>query len=232
MRSAEHTGGLSAGPALVPMATVLLAVMLAGCAGMRGDGTADAAKAATPAPAAADAPQKAPLIPDLDNAVIDAFEGGLKALHVGRMADAEKAFVALTRSHPELGGPHANLGIVYRQGGHLEAAVAEFELAVKCNPQQPVFWNQLGITYRQQGQFAKARDAYEHASAIDPAYPAPILNLGILFDLYLWDSKRALELYDRYLALTPGGDAKVAKWVADLKNRSREGKGDGHKEKE
>jgi len=148
------------------------------------------------------------------------------------MPEAEKAFLALTRSHPDLGGPHANLGIVYRQTGRLDLAVSELESAVKCNPQQPVFWNQLGIAYRQQGQFAKARDAYEHALSIDPGYPAPILNLGILFDLYLWDSKRALELYDRYLALTPGGDAKVSKWVADLKNRAREGKADNRKEKE
>ena len=29
----------------------------------------------------------------------------------------------------------------------------------------------------------------------------------------------ALALYERYLALTPAGDAKVGKWVADLKNR-------------
>jgi hypothetical protein len=54
----------------------------------------------------------------------------------------------------------------------------------------------------------------------------------MLFDLYLWDGKRALELYDRYLTLTPGGDAKVSKWVADLKNRDREGKPGNRKEKE
>ena len=44
-------------------------------------------------------------------------------------------------------------------------------------------------------------------------------NLGILFDLYLRDGKRALELYDRYLTLPNGKDAVVNKWVADLKNR-------------
>jgi Flp pilus assembly protein TadD len=218
---------------LAPLLAVLLAVALAGCAGVRGDGAnGGAAPPAAPAGGAAGAPAQKPLIPDLDNAVIDAFEGGLKALHEGRLPEAEQAFVALTRSHPELGGPHANLGIVYRQTGRLDPAVAELEVSVKCNPQQPVFWNQLGIAYRQQGQFTKARDAYEHALAIDPGYPAPILNLGILFDLYLWDSKRALELYDRYLVLTPGGDAKVSKWVADLKNRTREGKADNRKEKE
>jgi tetratricopeptide (TPR) repeat protein len=79
--------------------------------------------------------------------------------------------------------------------------------------------NQLGITYRQQGQFAKAREAYEKAIALDPAYATPLLNLGILHDLYLGDGKRALELYGQYLALSPSGDAAVSKWVADLKNR-------------
>ena len=32
-------------------------------------------------------------------------------------------------------------------------------------------------------------------------------------------SDEKLELYDRYLALSPGGDTTVTKWVADLKNR-------------
>ena len=50
-------------------------------------------------------------------------------------------------------------------------------------------------------------------------YAAAVLNLGVLYDLYLWDPKRAAEHYDRYLAMTPGGDATVTKWLADLKNR-------------
>ena len=46
-----------------------------------------------------------------------------------------------------------------------------------------------------------------------------MLNLGVLDDLYLGDSAHALELYTRYLGLTPAGDPAVAKWVADVKNR-------------
>ena len=98
-------------------------------------------------------------------------------------------------------------------------AVAAFELALREGQKQPAHWNQLGVTLRRHGQFAKAREAYEKAIELDPVYAAPLLNLGILHDLYLWDGKRALELYDRYLALSPGGDAAVTKWIADLKNR-------------
>ena len=82
-----------------------------------------------------------------------------------------------------------------------------------------MYFNQLGIAYRQHGRFAQARAAYEQAIALDAAYAAPYLNLGILHDIYLQDRLQALDLYDRYLALSPGGDATVAKWVVDLKNR-------------
>jgi tetratricopeptide (TPR) repeat protein len=148
-----------------------------------------------------------------------AFDAARQALAAGRVEQAEAAFKALTQSNPELGGPHANLGLIYRQAGKLDQAQAEFEQAVQASPRQPVFYNQLGITYRQQGQFTKARTAYERAIELDPTSAASHLNLGILHDLYLSDGTRALELYDRYLSLSPEGDAKVAKWVADLKNR-------------
>jgi Flp pilus assembly protein TadD len=177
------------------------------------------------APAAAPAAAAAPVKPEPETPVSAAaqraFDDALRLLRAGRTEEAERGFRALVKSNPELGGPHANLGLMHRQAGKLPEAVAEFELAVRASPRQPVYLNQLGITLRQHGQFAKAREAYEKAIALDPHYAPPQLNLGILHDLYLWDGKRALELYDRYLALSPGGDATVTKWIADLKNRKQ-----------
>lgn len=147
-----------------------------------------------------------------------AFDTARRAMRSGRNDEAERQLQALAQSNPELGGVHANLGLLYRQAGKLPEAVAAMERAVQASPKQPVFHNQLGITYRQKGEFAKARDAYEKAIALDASYASPVLNLGILNDLYLQDRKRALALYDQYLALA-GGDAAVTKWVADLKNR-------------
>jgi tetratricopeptide (TPR) repeat protein len=79
--------------------------------------------------------------------------------------------------------------------------------------------NAQGVALREQGQFAKAREAYEQALKADPNYAPAVLNLGILQDLYLGDAPHALASYERYLALTPGGDAAVSKWVADVKRR-------------
>jgi Flp pilus assembly protein TadD len=197
-----------------------LCAVVAGCAGVAPSKPAQAAPAQPSAAATARA-KETPT--GISPTVQREFDGALDALNAGHTEEATRVFQALTHSNADLGGPHANLGIIYRQAGKQAEAVSELEQAVRLNPNQPVFLNQLGITYRQQGQFGKAREAYEKAIALDPGYTAPFLNLGILFDLYFWDSKRALEFYDRYLALTPGGDDKVVKWVADIKNRRQQG---------
>jgi len=210
-----------------------LIVMLC-CVGVAGCSSTPASPAQQPEPAAkpvAAAPAPAASAPAVEAATRSepeapippaaqkAFDDARRAMRAGRMDEAERGFKSVVQFHPELGGPHANLGVIYRQANKLPEAAAELEQAVKASPRQPVYFNQLGITYRLQGQFTKARDAYERAINLDANYAAATLNLGILNDLYLWDGKRALELYDRYLALTPGGDATVTKWVADLKNR-------------
>jgi tetratricopeptide (TPR) repeat protein len=154
-------------------------------------------------------------------AVRSAYDKTLRALKAGHTENAERGLRALTRSNPELAGPHGNLGIIYRHAGKLAESAAELEKAVSLNPRQPALFNQLGITYRQQGQFKKARDAYKEAISLDPTYAAAHLNLGILYDIYLWDNARALEHYRQYLSMSPGGDDKVNKWVADLNNRNQ-----------
>jgi len=198
-----------------------LCAALSGCAGVAGPKPAQQAAPGAGSASAAARQKETPT--GISPAVQREFENAVDALNAGHADEAARSFLELTRAQPELGGPHANLGIIYRQTGKQAEAVAELEQAVQLNPQQPVFLNQLGIAYRQQGQFGKARAAYEKAIALDPGYAAPYLNLGILLDLYFWDSKHALEFYDRYLALTPNGDDKVVKWVADIKNRKQQG---------
>lgn len=164
---------------------------------------------AAPAPALAQAPVNAE--------AQRAFDAARNALRAGRTADAERGFRDLAAKHPELGGAHANLGLILRNAGKHEESVAALERATKASPNQPVYFNQLGVSYRHAGKFAKAREAYETALALEPNYADAHLNLGVLLDLYLGDNTLALVHYERYLAL--GGDAAVGKWVADLKTR-------------
>lgn len=185
---------------------------------------APAPAASAAAPAAATTAAAAPAAPVRVEAPVPpaaqrAFDEALRALRAGRSEDAERGFKALAQSNPELGGPHANLGVIYRQAGKFAESVAALERATKASPDQPVYFNQLGISYRHLGDFTKARTAYERAIEIEPKYAAAQLNLGILFDLYLRDSAKALDAYERYAAISGGQDTTVAKWVTDLKNR-------------
>ena len=209
------------------VAVAALAVAAAGCSSVSG-GMSAMKSAVTPSggstssaatPAAPVRPPPPVYATPVNPATQRAFDDASRALRSGRVDEAERAYRALAQANPELGGPHANLGVIYRQAGKVDDSVREFETAVKLSPRQPIYLNQLGIAYRQQGQFAKARDAYQRALAEDPGYTAAMLNLGILYDLYLGDTQRALEQYARYLSLFPNGDPTVSKWVADLKNR-------------
>ena len=176
----------------------------------------------------------APIVPPeppVDPVAQRLFDDANRALKAGHIDDAERGYRAVIQSHPELGGPHANLGVIYRNANKLPEAVAEFTQAARLNPKQPVYLNQLGVTYRQMGQFEKARDAYEQAIVIDANYTPAILNLGILCDMYLGEGTRALDLFVRYLALAPNGDATVTKWVAELKNRKPAAQAAAPKEK-
>jgi tetratricopeptide (TPR) repeat protein len=184
--------------------------------------SADAKSAATAASATGPAGSTiaSPESPPINPTVQRSFDSARQALAAGRTAEAERSFVALTKSNPELAGPYANLGLIHRQAGKTADAVAALEQAVQLNPQRAELHNQLGVTYRMAGDFDKAKASYERSIALDANYAAAVLNLGILYDLYLWDGARALELYDRYLQLTPGGDDQVKRWVSDLRNRS------------
>jgi lipoprotein NlpI len=96
--------------------------------------------------------------------------------------------------------------------------------AIKINPNRPDTYNQLGIVLRSAGQFKAARDAYEQALRFDSNYAYAHLNLGILYDLYLRDARKALDHYERYQNLLPVQDKQVSKWVVDLKRRTQKRK--------
>jgi tetratricopeptide (TPR) repeat protein len=203
----------------VEFAALLAAALLAGCASKPAlvEKPAEAVQqaVATVATAVAAVVPETPIDPQAQRS----FEAAKASLRAGRTADAERQFRELAAKHPDLGGAHANLGVILRGQGKHEESIAALEHAVKASPKQPVFFNQLGVSYRHKGQFKKAREAYESALALDPAYADAHLNLGVLLDLYLGDGALALVHYERYLALNPNGDAAVGKWVADLKTR-------------
>lgn len=203
------------------LASVVALLMLAACGSSppAPDKTDKAAaKQEVPAEgaaAAAGAPVEVPLPPE----AVQQFDQAVVHMSAGDAATAEREFRALAEAYPTYSGPLLNLGILQVKAGKFDDAEKTLRGAVERNAGNAQAFNQLGIVYRKLGRFKDADTSYQKAVEIDPNYAIAYLNLGVLCDLYLQQPQRALEAYERYLALAVAPDEKVSSWVTELKKR-------------
>jgi tetratricopeptide (TPR) repeat protein len=148
-----------------------------------------------------------------------------RALTLMRGADASQAILemqVLTQSYPDLSGPHANLGLLYRNANQLAESEAALAKATERAPWDAQTWTEYGVTLRLAGKFPEARKAYEKAIEVNPSYAPAHRNLGVVLDLFLDDSVTAQGEFEKYKTLT-GEDKPVSGWIAELKARNRAG---------
>jgi tetratricopeptide (TPR) repeat protein len=133
---------------------------------------------------------------------------------------ASLEFQLMAQNYPELSGPQANLGVLYRNANQLAESEAALKKATELAPWDAATWTEYGITLRQAGKFAEARTAYEKAVEVNPAYAPAHRNLGVLLDLYLEDPVKAQAELETYKTLT-GEDKPVSGWIAELRARNK-----------
>jgi Flp pilus assembly protein TadD len=196
-------------------ASVLAMLLLAAC-GSSPPAPEAPAKQEVPADAAAGttAPVEEPLPPE----AVQRFDQAVAQMS-GNAAGAERELRALADAYPTYSGPLLNLAILQVKAGRYADAEQSLRAAVDRNGNNAQAFNQLGIVYRKLGRFKEADVAYQRAVELDPNYAIAYLNLGVLCDLYLQQPQRALEAYERYLALAGTPDEKVNGWVTELKKR-------------
>lgn len=197
----------SSKPLLVP---ALLALVLTACATPQKRPLPDrpAPEAASPA---ASGPTTAAAEPVKDPQT--RFDEALAALKAKKLKDAREGFAALAKDHPELAGPLTNLGILDAKAGQRPTAIAEFSRAVVANPQNAIAYNWLGILYRETGNYARAEQSYLRALTLKPGDATVILNLAMLYDVYLKRPDDALARYREYQSLTGNKELKVTAWI-------------------
>jgi len=179
------------------------------------------ASAAKPVQAESPAATPAKAEPAVNAESRQLYQQALAALRAARYPEAERALLAVILREPELAGPHANLGILYARSGRPAQALESLKRAIRLNPGRAVCYNELGMISRREGRFDEARGYYAKALDLDPNYAYAHLNIGILYDLYLQDTAKAMQHYQRYRELMPSEAGTVTKWIADLQQRDR-----------
>ena len=174
-----------------------------------------------PAPAVARAPVEQALpatpAPSADKGDPDArFKAALQLMKDKKRPEAQAAFAQLAADFPEYSGPLTDLGILFAQAKHREAALSSLSKAVAANPKNAIAQNWLGIVYRESGDYARAEQAYRSALTVRPDYAPAHLNLGILYDVCLKRPQEALEQYHEYQRDAGGDRPMVAVWIKEL----------------
>lgn len=96
---------------------------------------------------------------------------GIAAARAGRVAEAERAFLAALDAHPDSPKARNNLGILYRRLGRLEEAIAMYEQAIALDSTSPVPHKNLGLIYEEKGQRAEALRHFERYRTLRPDAP-------------------------------------------------------------
>jgi len=227
VREPHRAGGRVRAHAVLPVAAALVAsLVLAGCAGSPTQTAADSRDAS--ASRAADgrntaAPRAAIDERTVPEAVLAAHDRAVDLMRRGEVAAAAAELERITAAHPGLPGPHVNLAILHRRAGRNDDALAALETALSLDPNHPEANNELGIVLRERGEFDAAEAAYRRALDARPDYALALYNLGVLLDLYLQRPAEALECYEAYQLAADDPDARVARWIVDLRRRVPDG---------
>ncbi len=144
------------------------------------------------------------------------FDEALAALKAKKLPEARAGFALLAKEHPEFSGPLTNLGVLDAKANARDAAINNFNRAVEANPRNAIAYNWLGILYRESKNYPRAEQSYLKSLEINPENAPVVLNLAILYDVYLKRPADALVRYRDYQRMTNNRELKVTAWIKAL----------------
>ncbi|HYE16435.1 MAG TPA: FG-GAP-like repeat-containing protein [Pyrinomonadaceae bacterium] len=129
-------------------------------------------------------------------------------LNVPDFAGALKEAQAAAAAAPNAPQPHYVLGMVARQQGRVEDAVASFQRVLKIDPLDVGANVQLGQLYAQQRMYAEAVAAFRAAVAEEPYNGTALYNLGTAL-LRMGRREEGQRIVQQFQALRQSGAATI-----------------------
>lgn len=119
-----------------------------------------------------------------------AIEACSRAIASGRFAGVELAKL------------HTNRGVEFKRKGDLDAAIADYDVALTLHPTDQFAYNNRANTWRDKGDLTRAIADYGAAIRVDSGYTAAYVNRGLLYERTR-EIERARADYKAALAMPP-----------------------------
>jgi tetratricopeptide (TPR) repeat protein len=150
---------------------------------------------------------------------VSAFNAALVSMQSEEWDLAEQQLTTLTQTYSDLSGPWVNLGLVYRHQKKWEEAAAAFSQASVINPLNNDAYVEFAVMQRENGKFVEAEQLYAKALQVWPHNAEALINLGILYDMYMGRFADALVQFELAQQLMPEPNQELDGWVIDIKRR-------------
>ena len=144
----------------------------------------------------------------------------LRALNALEEKNYKPASAALSKVMADNSGfveGWGNLALAQLHNGEIQAAKQSVNNALQLEQQGAALYNLAGLIAAEDGAYKTAEQHYARALQINPNLANAHYNLALLNDIYYQNIAKAIQHYERYLALINEADPDTEAWVQELK---------------
>src|SRR6185503_4492586 len=135
-------------------------------------------------------------------ALADDWETCAKGTGDESLAACTRAIKSGTYQGRVLALAYSNRGVEWKAKGDYAKAIADYDEAIKHDPQQSAAYNNRGIAYAARQDFERAVADYDEAIKLNPRYASALNNRGLAY-FNKGQYQRAIADYDTAIKLEP-----------------------------
>lgn len=143
-----------------------------------------------------------------------------KAKRKGNLKVAKQKLEVITKQDKSLSGPWVMLGDIAVERKKYKEAEAHYQKAIQINDENINAYVALARVQREMGGFHVAQNTLALALKVWPDFPEAHLNIGVLYDLYLNQPKKAQMHMEAYLFLNNYKNKQAIAWYQEVQKRT------------
>jgi tetratricopeptide (TPR) repeat protein len=145
------------------------------------------------------------------------YAKALADLEANNNAQAANALTKVMANNPGFVAGWANLALAQLRAGDAAKAKQAMDNALQLDPQSAPLKNLAGLIAVEIGTYKDAEQYYEQALQLNPNLANAHYNLALLNDIHYQNVPKAIEHYERYIALINTADPDTEAWITELK---------------